>query len=300
MNLSKAAYSLVALHTTTYAFHVNVPQPSIIGRSSSSSSSSARYVEPTYDVDGITSNLMNKVTEVPSAVVDRSQSMSVTQAADAAADAAKAAAEAAAAISAPTVKAAAVKTTAAAAAGATVKGKVAVPTLAEFILHPKPAAETAGSTSPNIMEKFGSLMENLLKMTGNSDLKLPDDINFPNAKSAIAGAAAGAVVWENLVGNLRLEEFGAWYVAGIATFTALTQRQAGKEAAEAEFEEQLIDAKEKATMAAMAADRAANEAAKAKDFATSDTTSTSSKFREGLLKSLSESRQELMSIDEVC
>ena len=223
---------------------------------------------------------------------------SVTQAADAAAEAAKAAADAAAAISAPAMKASVVKATATKAAVATTaKGKVAVPTLAEFILHPKSATEIPANTGPNVMEKLELLKNNLF---GN--VKLPDSNVVPIAKTAVAGAATatGASAWEAFVTNLKLNEFGAWYVAGFAAFAALTQRQAGKEAAEAEFEEQLNDAKEKALIAASAADKAALEAAKAKQLASTGITSTASNFRENLAKSLTESKQQLLAIDEVC
>ena len=84
----------------------------------------------------------------------------------------------------------------------------------------------------------------------------------PEAKVA---AAYAATFFE----RLNFAEYGGWYVALLAMVAAFTQRKAGMDEAKEIYEGQLIDAREKAALAADAASVAAKEAALAKKLADS-------------------------------
>ena len=118
----------------------------------------------------------------------------------------------------------------------------------------------------------------LMTDTINSKIAFPDmdgdmikkSTDFGKAISGVAAAAGAAASTanfgsslNNVMATFRLEEYGAWYVAGLAVVLALIQRKAGFEDARTEFSAQLNEANQKAAQAAEAANIAAEAANRA-------------------------------------
>ena len=64
--------------------------------------------------------------------------------------------------------------------------------------------------------------------------------------------------------TINVKEYGAWYVTGFAVIFVLSQKNLGKQEAQVEFDNQLVDAKGKANEAAALALEVAEQAKKSK------------------------------------
>jgi hypothetical protein len=163
---------------------------------------------------------------------------------------------------------AAAKAAAIAAAGSTGQTEK-VPTLFEYItkLGSNESVDSGAANLAEMQEKLSLLKSNLID--GFSSLGNAPGVS--NIKFPVVGAGTAAGVTysspdiQGLVENLHLEQYGAWYVTAVSLLYASGQRQAGKEAAEKLFEEELTNAKLSAEEAAAAAALAAEGAKAAKD-----------------------------------
>eukprot|EP00594_Rhizosolenia_setigera_P011522 CAMPEP_0178957656 /NCGR_PEP_ID=MMETSP0789-20121207/11062_1 /TAXON_ID=3005 /ORGANISM="Rhizosolenia setigera, Strain CCMP 1694" /LENGTH=604 /DNA_ID=CAMNT_0020639983 /DNA_START=40 /DNA_END=1855 /DNA_ORIENTATION=- len=172
-------------------------------------------------------------------------------------------------------------------------------TLYQYLVNP--ATHTSSGTTEssfdaiaNAKEKFSLMLENTLKFsnsvtesTTSASGELTKGLVVPASMKSTAGAtAAGATAaaagfdlnsvfnsaeWDQLAKNLNLEEYGAWYVAALALFFGANQSAAKKSATNA-YEKEMSMAKEKADVAASAALDAVEQVQKAKELASTKTT----------------------------
>lgn len=183
-------------------------------------------------------------------------------------------------------------------------------TLYQYLVNPATHTSTSAPTESfdaiaNAKEKFSIMLENTLKFSNSvtesttsgeltKGLAVPASMKSVAAGGAAAGAtsAAGAgfdlssvfnsAEWDQLAKNLNLEEYGAWYVAALALFFGVNQSAAKKSATNV-YEKEMTMAKEKADVAASAALDAVEQVQKAKELASTKTTTLSGGVKTDLL-----------------
>lgn len=221
-------------------------------------------------------------TPPPPSEIAESAMDSVMKAASVAQDAADQAAAAAAAVASKGVAA----TKAAAVAGTSVAGGIQLKPLVGGVFVPatgtklpfqvdpsKVSADNAFDASARAKANLAILKANFVGgigaikegpgdvSTSASSLHL-DISNMPKIGTVSVTPAFAAII-----ASLHLKEYGGWYVAVAMAIYASQQRSAGKEDASAEFELELVNAREKASEAASAAGLAAEGAKTAKKLA---------------------------------
>jgi|AntRauTorckE5430_2_1112549.scaffolds.fasta_scaffold06076_2 hypothetical protein len=149
------------------------------------------------------------------------------------------------------------------------------PTLVEYFTHDLPSKigsiKSSGQfLSPDTKEKLILLKNNLIPAATPSGETI--------TKASIEGGGAAfslpsfdynfdidSVEWSQFVDKLQFEEYGAWYVTAFSLLFAINQREAGRQDAADNFQEEIMAAREKADEAANAAVLAADGAKQAKD-----------------------------------
>lgn len=184
-------------------------------------------------------------------------------------------------------------------------------TLYQYLVNPATHTSTSAPTESfdaiaNAKEKFSIMLENTLKFSNSvtesttsgeltKGLAVPASMKSVAAGATAAGGAtatAGAgfdlssvfnsAEWDQLAKNLNLEEYGAWYVAALALFFGVNQSAAKKSATNV-YEKEMSMAKEKADVAASAALDAVEQVQKAKELASTKTTTLSGGVKTDLL-----------------
>ena len=149
------------------------------------------------------------------------------------------------------------------------------PSLAEYFTKIGSTKSSMGILPLDTKEKLILLKNNLIPAAASTSSVTPSGETI--TKASIGGAAAinlptidynfdiDSVDWSHFVGSFQLEEYGAWYVTAFSLLFAINQREAGRQDAVKNFEEEIIAARGKADEAANAAVLAAEGAKQAKN-----------------------------------
>lgn len=149
------------------------------------------------------------------------------------------------------------------------------PSLAEYFTKIGSTKSSMGILPLDTKEKLILLKNNLIPAAASTSSITPSGETI--TKASIGGAAAinlptidynfdiDSVDWSHFVGSFQLEEYGAWYVTAFSLLFAINQREAGRQDAVKNFEEEIIAARGKADEAANAAVLAAEGAKQAKN-----------------------------------
>jgi hypothetical protein len=120
-------------------------------------------------------------------------------------------------------------------------GQEKVPSLADFIKQNAKEVHLDEVTS-NVQEKW-------LVMKANMESMMSGDWSTAMRGNA-ANLGSGSMNLYDIMEALKFPEYGPWYAAALCLIIAVTQRQAGKDEARQEFEQQLKAVEEKAAAAA--------------------------------------------------
>lgn len=268
---------------------------------------------PTEQTQDTINDIIQQINEVASSAIDAAgradqaaasiaapaAALKTAMAANASAAAAAKAAAVAKAQEVATAKAAAKAAALAAGGTAAASYPEKVPTLIEYIgrLGTQQSVESGAGNLSEIQEKLSILQSNFIKgfsslgdAAGTLDLKLP----VVSSGATDAGMTYTSADLQVLIDNLQLDQYGAWYVTAASLLYATGQKQAGKEAAEKMFENELTNAKLAAQEAAAAAAIAAEGAKAAKEMVKNIPKPTTDN------KILMETRLAEIALDKVC